>query len=143
MQLEQEIQKSLELLISTRTAFIISHRLSTIRNADRIIVLQAGRIVERAHMMNCTAAEVNTPNCILYFYRMIRAGMEHKAPDVLVYNSLLLLAAVVFAPLPVLLTLLNSSRRRRFIERCALAYTDSLSGFQRAPSGYTRSRSEK
>jgi subfamily B ATP-binding cassette protein MsbA len=47
VQLEQQIQKSLELLISTRTAFIISHRLSTIRNADRIIVLQAGRIVEQ------------------------------------------------------------------------------------------------
>jgi subfamily B ATP-binding cassette protein MsbA len=47
VQLEQQIQRSLELLISTRTAFIISHRLSTIRNADRIIVLQAGRIVEQ------------------------------------------------------------------------------------------------
>ena len=47
VQLEQQIQKSLELLISSRTAFIISHRLSTIRNADRIIVLQAGRIVEQ------------------------------------------------------------------------------------------------
>jgi 3-deoxy-D-manno-octulosonic-acid transferase len=51
----------------------------------------------------------------------------------LVYNSLLLLAALIFAPLPVLLTLLKSSHRQRFIERCALAYTDSLSGFSTRP----------
>lgn len=51
----------------------------------------------------------------------------------LVYNSLLLLAAVVLAPLPVLLTLLRSSQRQRFFERCALAYTDSLSGFSARP----------
>lgn len=47
VEIEKQIQKSLELLIRTRTAFIISHRLSTIRNADRIIVLQHGRIVEQ------------------------------------------------------------------------------------------------
>ncbi len=47
VQIEKQIQQSLDLLISTRTAFIISHRLSTIRNADRIIVLQAGHIVEQ------------------------------------------------------------------------------------------------
>jgi len=47
VQIEQKIQQSLEQLIRSRTAFIISHRLSTIRNADRIIVLQTGRIVEQ------------------------------------------------------------------------------------------------
>lgn len=45
-QLEAQIQQSLEALVSNRTTFIISHRLSTIRNADRIIVLAAGRVVE-------------------------------------------------------------------------------------------------
>jgi ATP-binding cassette subfamily B protein len=37
---------ALERLMQGRTCFIIAHRLSTIRNADRILVLEAGRIVE-------------------------------------------------------------------------------------------------
>jgi ATP-binding cassette subfamily B protein len=34
-------------LRSNRTSFVIAHRLSTIRDADLILVMQAGRIVER------------------------------------------------------------------------------------------------
>lgn len=43
---EREVQKALENLMSHRTTLVIAHRLSTIRNADRIIVMQEGRIVE-------------------------------------------------------------------------------------------------
>jgi len=43
---EREIQKALDNLIKDRTTLIIAHRLSTIKNADRIIVIQDGRIVE-------------------------------------------------------------------------------------------------
>ncbi len=43
---EHEVQKALETLMQNRTTFVIAHRLSTIRNADRIIVIQDGRIVE-------------------------------------------------------------------------------------------------
>ena len=39
---------ALERLMQGRTTFIIAHRLSTIRRADRIVVLEAGRIVETA-----------------------------------------------------------------------------------------------
>ncbi|MFQ6131146.1 MAG: ABC transporter ATP-binding protein [Armatimonadota bacterium] len=43
---EQEIQKALEVLIAARTTLVIAHRLSTVINADRIIVLSEGRIVQ-------------------------------------------------------------------------------------------------
>ena len=43
---EQLIQRSLASLMRGRTCFVIAHRLSTIRRADRILVLEAGRIVE-------------------------------------------------------------------------------------------------
>lgn len=42
---ERLIQKSLETLMQGRTCFVIAHRLSTIRHADRIVVIEQGRIV--------------------------------------------------------------------------------------------------
>ncbi|MCB0020683.1 MAG: ATP-binding cassette domain-containing protein, partial [Anaerolineales bacterium] len=43
---EAQIQESLDVVLEDRTAIVIAHRLSTIRNADRIIVLDHGRIIE-------------------------------------------------------------------------------------------------
>jgi ATP-binding cassette, subfamily B, bacterial MsbA len=43
---ETEVQKALDNLVKGRTTIIIAHRLSTIINADRIVVLEAGRIVQ-------------------------------------------------------------------------------------------------
>ena len=40
------MQKSLEKLAEGRTTFTIAHRLTTIRNADRIIVMDEGHLVE-------------------------------------------------------------------------------------------------
>ena len=43
---ELRIQQALEKLMKDRTALVVAHRLSTVRNADRIIVLKRGRIIE-------------------------------------------------------------------------------------------------
>ncbi len=40
------IQEALDRILSTRTSIVIAHRLSTVRNVDRIIVMERGRIVE-------------------------------------------------------------------------------------------------
>src|SRR5581483_12371469 len=44
---EARIQRALDNLARDRTTFIIAHRLSTVRNADLILVLDRGRLVER------------------------------------------------------------------------------------------------
>ena len=44
---ERLVQEALERLMSTRTTIAIAHRLSTVRNADEILVLHEGQIVER------------------------------------------------------------------------------------------------
>lgn len=43
---EQQIQQAIQRLVSGRTTFAIAHRLSTLRNADRLIVLERGEISE-------------------------------------------------------------------------------------------------
>lgn len=44
---ERHIQAALEELMKSRTTFVIAHRLSTVEKADRILVLDAGRIIEQ------------------------------------------------------------------------------------------------
>ncbi len=46
---EALIQDALELLLEGRTSIVIAHRLSTVRKADQILVVDEGRIVERGH----------------------------------------------------------------------------------------------
>jgi len=43
---ETQIQEGLETIMRDRTAIVIAHRLSTVKNADRIIVVEQGRIIE-------------------------------------------------------------------------------------------------
>ena len=51
---EMQIHKALKVLLQGRTAIVIAHRLATIRECDRILVLQHGRLVEQGtheHLM--------------------------------------------------------------------------------------------
>ena len=44
---ETLVQEGMDRLMKGRTTFVIAHRLSTVRNADCIMVLEQGRIIER------------------------------------------------------------------------------------------------
>ncbi len=68
---EARVQKALSVLIKGRTSFIVAHRLSTIRHADQVLVLEAGRIIERGSHLQLLAAGGTYANL---YRRFIRAG---------------------------------------------------------------------
>jgi ATP-binding cassette, subfamily B, multidrug efflux pump len=54
---ERQIQKALEKLLHGRTSFVVAHRLSTIRNADQVLFVKEGVVVERGRHEDLLAAE--------------------------------------------------------------------------------------
>ena len=54
---EREIQAALEEVAKNRTTLVIAHRLSTIVNADEILVLSAGKIIERGSHLSLVKAD--------------------------------------------------------------------------------------
>jgi ATP-binding cassette subfamily B protein len=53
---EQLVQQALERLMEGRTTLVIAHRLATVRKADRIVVMDLGRIVEQGKHAKLSAA---------------------------------------------------------------------------------------
>ena len=71
---EAQIQEGLDVILKGRTAIVIAHRLSTIKHADRIIVLDHGRIVESGDHQSLLAA--GGPYCAVY-----NTYFRHQLPD--------------------------------------------------------------
>jgi ATP-binding cassette subfamily B protein len=72
---EARVQQGMEAVMSGRTSFVIAHRLSTIRNADRILVIQDGRIAE----MGSHAALIRARGHYYSLYtRQFRRGLEDE-----------------------------------------------------------------
>jgi ATP-binding cassette subfamily B protein len=54
---EARLQEALDRLMQGRTCFIVAHRLSTVRDADQILVMDQGRIVERGRFAELVARQ--------------------------------------------------------------------------------------
>jgi len=74
---EWEVQQALDRLIQGRTTLVIAHRLSTVRNAHRIIVMEEGRIVESGAHADLLAAG----GLYRRLYEMQFAGEENTTTD--------------------------------------------------------------
>jgi subfamily B ATP-binding cassette protein MsbA len=75
---EYYIQKALEKLMEGRTCFVIAHRLSTVRNADKIAALEGGQIVEVGD--HATLLEKNGTYAQMYQVQF-RLALEGEAAD--------------------------------------------------------------
>ena len=77
---EMKIQKASEAMLHGRTSFIIAHRLSTIRDADRILVIEAGEVIEQG-----THAELMAKRGYYYelYTNQFRADKELESLSVL------------------------------------------------------------
>jgi ATP-binding cassette, subfamily B, multidrug efflux pump len=81
---ERQIQKALEKLLHGRTSFVIAHRLSTIRNADQVLFVKEGLVVERGRHEGLLAAQGEYYD--LYKSQFRRAVEEAGEPEELAFG---------------------------------------------------------
>lgn len=77
-QTEVIIQNALRQLLKNRTSFVIAHRLSTIREADRIVVLESGKIVEIGNHDELLAINGVYANLYRMTYEQEQAAREQE-----------------------------------------------------------------
>lgn len=68
---ERCVRRALAILMKGRTCLIIAHRLSTVRNADRILLLDQGRVIEQGSHAQLMALDGG-------YARLWRAGEDHQ-----------------------------------------------------------------
>ena len=73
---EGVVQEALEMLMRGRTTFVIAHRLSTVRNADVILVIEDGRILEQGNHQELLSRESRYRSFYLKQFEERRSGAE-------------------------------------------------------------------
>jgi ABC-type multidrug transport system fused ATPase/permease subunit len=82
---ERQIQEALDRLLLGRTSFVIAHRLSTVRHADLILVLDRGEIVERGtheELLSLDGVYSKLNEAGLFLTAEREEGVEIEEPEV-------------------------------------------------------------
>ncbi|QHO38028.1 ABC transporter B family member [Arachis hypogaea] len=74
---ERVIQEALEKAMSNRTTVVVAHRLTTIKNADTISVVQQGKIVEKGNTISFSSDKTSLKCVMLYHYHVKFPFLQH------------------------------------------------------------------
>ena len=74
---ERAIQQNMKRIAAGRTVFVVAHRLSTVRQADRIITIERGRIVEDGNHDDLIRSTDGTQSCITFRRESMTSGNKN------------------------------------------------------------------